>query len=65
MRLPPPSGAKPSVGSTSEAVSVARCLQRETGVTACKYLRDLSHRTEVLLLPVFPEGFQSPRTGPG
>ncbi len=58
MRLPPPSGAKPSVGSTSEAVSQARRLQRETGVTACKHLRDLSHRAEVLLLPVLPEGFQ-------
>src|SRR5712692_3558781 len=58
MRLPPPSGAKPSVGSTSEAVSQARRLQRETGVTACKHLRDLSHRAEVLLLPVSPERFQ-------
>ena len=58
MRLPPPSGAKPSVGSTSEAVSQARRLQRETGVTACKHLRDLSHRAEVLLLPVLPQGFQ-------
>ncbi len=58
MRLPPPSGAKPSVGSTSEAVSQARHMQRATGVTAYKHLRHLSHRAEMLLLPVLPEGFQ-------
>jgi len=39
-------------------VSQARHLQRATGVTPCKHLRDLSHPAEVLLLPLLPGGFQ-------